>query len=98
MVRPFKFSPMVTACIVLLVIAACVVAIWAPNVSLAFGMLGALCVAAIWFKVAIRTRKWAWWEFGVESLTQTEGLIGVSGTVLFASAFVALIAGMRNAT
>src|SRR5437763_1665981 len=93
---PFRFTPAVTAFLGVLVIAACSLAIWAPKVSFALGMLGALSVAAMWFKVAVRTRKWAWWEFGVASLTKGEGLIGLSGAVLFASMFVAIMAGMRH--
>ena len=97
MSAPFRFTPAVTAFFAALAIAACIVAVWAPSVSFALGMLGALSVAAMWFKVAIRTRRWLWWEFGVVSLTKDEALIGLSGAVLFASMFVAIMAGMRHA-
>ena len=86
---PFRFTSTVTAFLAALVVAACVLALWAPRISLILGLGGGLSVAAIWFKVAIRIRTLAWWEFGIESLTRAEGLIGASGAVLFAAAFLA---------
>lgn len=93
----FRFTPAVMAFLAVLVVAASVLALQAPSASFALGMLGALSVAAMWCKVAIRTRSWFWWEFGVASVTKVEGLVGMSGAVLFASSFVAILAGMRHA-
>lgn len=94
---PLRFTPAVAAFFGALVVAACLLAVWVPSASFALGMLGALSVVAMWFKVAIRTRKWVWWEFGVVSLTKAEAIVGVSGAILFASMFVAIVAGMRHA-
>ena len=94
----FRFSAPVISWFVLLAIAAGAVALWAPHISIPLGMAGGIATVAIWCKVAFRTKKWVWWEFGVVPLTPVEGIIGVSGVVLFATAFLAIVPVMRNAT
>jgi len=98
MERSFRFSVPVTGWIVLLAIAAGVVALRAPSIAIPLAVAGGLATAAIWFKVAYRTKKWAWWDFGVVPLRPVEGIIGVSGVVLFAAGFLAIVPVMRNAT
>lgn len=96
--EPFRLTPQVAAFLAALVVGNCLIALWMAEVSLLLGMLGVFSVGAMWFKVALRTRKWLWWDFGIVALTRWEGFIGMSGAVLFASAFLALtlVIGTRH--
>jgi len=98
MERPFQMSAPVIGWVLVLVAAALVVALLVPVVSFALGILGAIAIVAMWLKVAVRTRKWVWWEFDVVPLTHTEGLVAVSGLVLFATMFIAVLASLGHAT
>jgi hypothetical protein len=99
MAASFRFSAPVSAWLVVLLAVAVAIALLVPTVSIPLAMGGALSTGIIWFKVAFRTRKWIWWEFGVEPLTPVEGIVAVSGVVLFAAGFVTVLGSMaRNAT
>jgi len=94
----FRFSAPVTTWLVVLLAAAIAVALLAPAFSIPLAMGGGLATAVVWFKVAFRTKKWVWWEFGVAPLTPAEGIVGVSGVVLFAAGFLSIVPMVRNAT
>jgi hypothetical protein len=94
----FRFSAPVISWLVILATGAVSLALTAPDLSTPLAMLGVLACLVIWMKVAIRTRKWQWWEFGVVSMTPVEGIIGISGAVLFAAGFFAIVPAMQHAT
>jgi len=94
----FRFSALVISWLVVLAVGAAFLALTAPSLSTPAAMLSALVCIAVWIKVAFRTKKWLWWEFGVVSLTPVEGVIGISGAVLFAAGFLAIVPVMQHAT
>jgi hypothetical protein len=97
MSSPFRLTRAIAAFYAALALAACVLALWVPKLSLILGVLGGLAVVAVWFKASMRTGKLAWWESGIASITREEVLMGLSGAVLYAAGFVALMAGRQHA-
>jgi hypothetical protein len=93
----FRASGTAIASLVALGAAAGTLGFFYPTLSILLGCIGVLATGFIWFKVALRTRRWFWWEFASVPVTQTEGLVGLSGVVLFAVMFVALLASMGHA-
>jgi hypothetical protein len=88
---PFRLTPAVAAFYAALAVAACVLALCVPKLSLILGVLGGLSIGVLWFKASVRTGKLAWWESGIAALARDEMLVGLSGAVLYAAGFVALL-------
>jgi len=87
----FRISIAVTASLLVLGGGAVLVGLAYPRLSIILSGVGILAIVGVWFKVAIRTRRWFWWQFAGVPLTHSEGLVATSGVALFAATMLTMI-------
>ncbi len=91
MSNQFRFSNAITASLLALGAVAVLLGLAYLRLSIILGGVGIFAIIVVWFKVAIRTRRWFWWQFADVPLTHTEGLVAASGVALFAATMLTVI-------
>jgi hypothetical protein len=90
-VDQFSFTRQTTAFLGILAILELALVLVFPTATVLLGVIAAGLIVLVWMKAGIRTRKWLWWNPVAVPLTQAEGAVALSATLMFAAGI--LVAG-----